>query len=93
MRQFDWKFGRGHQDIGVIANELETIDPHFILYGTGTDELDERGNIKNPKCIDTFYMQGYLIKAIQELHTIVKEQAKEISDLKRQIESLQDLRR
>lgn len=77
VRQFDWLdnesagYNKGrHQTIGFVADELEELDPFFIVNGSGGE--DEDGNI-NPKCVDTFYMLGYMAKAIQELSTKVDE--------------------
>lgn len=72
MRQFDWKDKDAHQKIGFIADELEEIDKHFA-FGGG---YEENGAI-NVKSVDTFYMQGYIVKAIQELveeNNLLKEQ-------------------
>jgi len=55
------KFGE-YQPIGMIADWMEELDPHF----TGGGGYDEDGNMVI-KYIDMFYLQGYLIKAIQEL--------------------------
>lgn len=62
MRQFDWKDKNIHQELGFIADELEAIDSHFA-FGGGYEE-DGSMNIKS---VDTFYLMGYLVKAIQEL--------------------------
>lgn len=77
VRQFDWLddeiagYNKGrHQTIGFVADELEELDPFFIVNGSGGE--DEDGNI-NPKCVDTFYMLGYMTKAIQELSAKVDE--------------------
>lgn len=89
FRQFDWKDSGEHQDIGFIADELEKIDPHLKLKGTGGyvgDDLTEEEKLNtenmNVKCIDTFYLMGYYGKAIQEMYDIIKEQQKEIEALK-----------
>lgn len=87
FRQFDWKESGKHQKIGVIADELETIDEHLVLENTGGyyEETDEDGNsVMNVKCVDTFYLMGYYGKAIQELsaeNTTLKEEIKELKDL------------
>lgn len=65
VRQFDWKETGEHQKIGFIADELEDIDPHMKLAYTGGYDSDGQMNIK---CVDDFYMMGYVIKAIQELN-------------------------
>ena len=82
IRQFDWiddesagcNKGR-HQTIGFVADELEELDPFFILDGSGGYEED--GSI-NPKCIDTFYLLGYVTKALQELSAKVDELEKKV---------------
>ncbi len=79
VRQFDWKKG-GHQNIGFVADEIEKIDPNLIL-GGGWDENGEM----DIKQINTSYLLNYAIKAIQELHDIVKKQEKIIK--KRQIKT------
>jgi len=61
IREFDWKDGR-HQRIGVIADELEKLDDKLTV-GGGYSETGEM----NVKSVDTFYLVGYLVKAIQEL--------------------------
>ena len=61
IRKFDWKDGR-HQRIGFVADELEDIDP-MLAVGGGYDD----DGIMNVKSVNTFYMLGYLVKAVQEL--------------------------
>lgn len=82
VRQFDWLndetagYNKGrHQTIGFVADELEELDPFFIVNGSGGE--DEDGNI-NPKCVDTFYMLGYMAKAIQELSAKIDELSREV---------------
>ena len=71
VRQFDWKEkNKGHQSIGFIADELEELDENFRI-GGNSDELDENGLPMHPKCVNTFYLQGYEVKAIQELSSKV----------------------
>ena len=61
MREFDWKDGR-HQTIGFVADELEELDSRLSIGGGYTETGD-----MNVKSVDTFYLLGYAIKAIQEL--------------------------
>ena len=82
IRQFDWideesaGYNKGrHQTIGFVADELEELDKYFIVNGSGGYEED--GSI-NPKCIDTFYLLGYVTKALQELSVKVDELEKKI---------------
>ena len=74
VREFDWKYC-GHHQVGVIAQELETIVPDAVSVG-GEDEN------KNPYGVDYGKLTPYLIKAIQEQQTI-------IDDLKSRIETLE----
>ena len=64
VRSFDWKKDEGgqHQRIGFIADELEKLDKKLV-YGGG---YDKNGNM-DVKCIDNFYLMGFIVKAIQEL--------------------------
>ncbi len=88
FRQFDWKDKKDHihQDIGVVADELEELDNHFVLEGTG-GYIEENGEEKmNVKCVDTFYLMGYYGKAIQELSELVTRQQQEINMLKTELQ-------
>lgn len=90
LRQFDWIRSGEHQDIGFIADELETLDKHFV-FGGGYEE-DGSMNIKS---VDSLYLQGYEVKAIQELsqenqrlkNTILSLQG-EIAIIKQKLEEL-----
>lgn len=90
IRQFDWMRSGEHQDIGFIADELETLDKHFT-FGGGYEE-DGSMNIKS---VDSLYLQGYEVKAIQELsqenqklkNTILSLQG-EIAIIKQKLEEL-----
>lgn len=71
MRQFDWRTDHSHQDIGFIADELEQLDSRLAT--SGSDELDENGFPKNPKCVNDFYLMGYMVKAMQEMSQKITE--------------------
>ena len=64
MRQFDWMDNRAekHQPIGMVADEIEKLD-HRLAVGGGY----EKDGSMNIKSVDTFYLVGYLVKAVQEL--------------------------
>ena len=68
LHSFDWLSTNNHQKIGFIADELEKIDPKLSMGG----ETEKDGTI-NYKSVDTFYLLGYLTKAIQELSQKVEE--------------------
>lgn len=77
IRQFDWKDeSRGHWDCGMVVDEMEKdIDPKFCIGGGE----DEDGNISY-KSVDTFYLQGYEVKAIQELSARVEELERRLNE-------------
>ncbi len=77
---FDWKKSGIHQPLGIVADELEEIDPLLTL-GGGYNE-DGSMNIKQ---IDRLLLAEYAIKAIQELSEMVKKQNKRIEELKRRL--------
>lgn len=64
VREFTWKEDEKRQRIGVVADELETLDPMLAI--GGGYETDGSMNVK---AVNSFYLMGYLIKAIQELST------------------------
>ena len=76
VREFDWNGYKNnrHQKIGFIADELEEID---LFMSDGEGGYDENGNI-NIKSVDSFYLQGYEIKSIQELHQLINTQQQQI---------------
>lgn len=82
IRQFDWKDkARGHWDCGMVVDEMEKdIDPKFSIGG----EDDEEGN-PSYKSVDTFYLQGYEVKAIQELHAEIRALKGQLEELKSKI--------
>lgn len=84
LYEFDWKQQGTHQKIGFIADYLEKIDSNLAIGGR---TQDENGNPVY-KSVNTFYLQGFEIKAIQELSQQNKELKKEINLLKEEIKEL-----
>lgn len=84
LYEFDWKQQGNHQKIGFIADYLEEIDPNLSV---GDKTQDENGN-PIYKSVNTFYLQGFEIKAIQELSQQNDELKKEINLLKEEIKKL-----
>lgn len=78
LHSFDWKEDGRHQQIGFVADELEKLDP-LLTYGGG---LTEEGNM-NAKVVDSFYMLGYVVKALQELNEELNKVKKELSSIRR----------
>ena len=77
IRSFDWKNNEfSRQKIGFVADELEEIDSRFSVGGG----YDAEGHM-NVKCVDEFYMLGYIVKAIQELSEENKKLKKRIKKL------------
>ena len=70
MKSFDWTDNHEytHQPIGMIADEIEKLDPRLAIGGGS----DQNGNMCI-KQVDTFYLVGYLVKAVQELSAKIKE--------------------
>ena len=81
LHSFDWKTDDTHQSIGFIADELEELDERLSV-GGNSDKVDENGLPIDPKCVNTFYLQGYEVKAIQELSSKVDTLEKENDKLK-----------
>ena len=81
LHSFDWKTDNTHQPIGFIADELEELDERLSV-GGNSDKVDENGLPIDPKCVNTFYLQGYEVKAIQELSSKVDALEKENNKLK-----------
>ena len=61
LRQFDWKTNGEHWDIGFVADEIEELDSNLSKGGG----FDDEGNLVI-KTIDTFYMDGIIVKALQQ---------------------------
>lgn len=77
LHSFDWKDRKDdkHQSIGFIADELEELDSKLSI-GGGYDE----DGVMNVKSVDTFYLMGYIVKAIQELSAEIQELKGEYDD-------------
>ena len=81
LHSFDWKTDDTHQSIGFIADELKELDERLSV-GGNSDKVDKNGLPIDPKCVNTFYLQGYEVKAIQELSSKVDALEKENNKLK-----------
>jgi hypothetical protein len=82
-RKFDWKEGKGKNikgDRGFIAQEFETVFPDMIEeWKDPAPEGEEPYKGVNANLIP------HLVKAIQELKTIIDAQAAEIAELKAKV--------
>ena len=90
LHQFDWKTDNTHQSIGFIADELEELDERLSV-GGNSDRVDKDGLPIDPKCVNTFYLQGYEVKAIQELSSLVKDLINKVNALKEENKELKSL--
>lgn len=63
LKEFDWIENNEHENIGIIAQQLETILPDLIYRDENTDKL----SIKTDRFIP------YLIKAVQELYNLISK--------------------
>ena len=77
---FDWIESNIHQPLGLVADEIEKIDP-LLVSGGGYNE-DGSMNVKQ---IDRLLLTEYAIKAIQELSAVVKEQGDKIRELEEKL--------
>ena len=78
LHSFDWNDGsHPHQKIGFIADELELLDSRFA---EGGGEMEDGSMFI--KTVDTFYLAGYIVKALQELHEENKQLRNELDELK-----------
>ena len=84
VRSFNWIENGSYQKIGFIADELESLDNNLSI-GGGYDN-DGTMNIKS---VNTFYLQGYEVKAIQELSKRYDIQQIYINQLINQLLTLQ----
>lgn len=80
---FDWKETGVHQPLGLVADDIEKIDPLLAL-GGGENE-DGSMNVKQ---IDRLLLTEYAIKAIQELSAVVKEQSRKIRKLEEKLDGI-----
>ena len=80
---FDWKETGVHQPLGLVADDIEKIDPLLTL-GGGENE-DGSMNVKQ---IDRLLLTEYAIKAIQELSAVVKEQSRKIRKLEEKLDGI-----
>lgn len=69
LYSFDWKGRKDHWDVGFIANYIVDVDPKLAYAPKADDEM---------YAINTFYMQGHIVKAIQQLTARIEELEKKL---------------
>lgn len=84
MYEFDWKDDKRHQKLGFVADYLEKLDPNLSI-GGGEDEEGK----PDYKSVNTFYLQGYEVRAIQELSSENSALKKKITELEERISRLE----
>jgi hypothetical protein len=81
-RRFDWKKGGGSNVAGFVAQEVEAVLPDLVeQYKSGSE--DTKLGLKMGDMLPT------LVKAIQELNTLVTTQAQTITTMQSTITALQ----
>lgn len=84
LRSFDYineKYG-SHKENYFIAQELQEFIPEAVASVPTTPEQKEELNIDEIYTVDEAKIVPYLTKAVQELSQIVKQQQKQINELK-----------
>jgi len=76
IRSFDWKADGTHNTYGVIAQELLEVAPYAVHVPANPDEM---------MGVDYSKLVPMMIKAIQELNTLVTTQSAEIAALKAKV--------
>lgn len=87
VRQFDWKETGVHQQLGLVADELDKFDP--LLTVGGGYEADGSMYVKQ---IDRLLLTEYAIKGIQEQQDEIVELQKENKELKQKISEIDILK-
>lgn len=87
VRQFDWKETGVHQQLGLVADELDKFDP--LLTVGGGYEADGSMYVKQ---IDRLLLTEYAIKGIQEQQDEIVELQKENKELKQKISEIDTLK-
>ena len=83
-KEFDKKSDGKHYKIGYIAQEMEKIDPNFVIIKSKTEATDERYYINELPIIAT------ISKALQEQQEIIEKQQKIIEELQIKIQGLEE---
>jgi hypothetical protein len=79
IRSFNWKANNNFTDFGVIAQELHEVAPECVL--VGGDELNEKGEPKNPWCAQPYVLVPAMIKAIQEQQALIESLTTRLASL------------
>lgn len=83
-KEFDKKSDGKHYKIGYIAQDMEKIDPNFVIIRPKTEETEERYYINELPIIAT------ISKALQEQQEIIEKQQKIIEELQIKIQGLEE---
>ena len=87
-RRFDWKKDGKHISIGYIAQEIEELNKDLIYKFPKNPKKQAITDEDYSYQINNVAMNALSTKAIQELHGIVKNQQKQINELKQELEEL-----
>jgi len=91
VRNYNLKSDPNHKQLGVIAQELETVFPAMI---DESPDKDEEGNVleTTTKSVKYSVFVPMLIKSIQELSTLITAQSATITSLTERITALEGAR-
>ena len=87
-RKFNWKKSKKEQSIGYIAQEIEELNKDLIYKFPKNPKKQAITDEDYSYQINNVAMNALSTKAIQELHGIVKNQQKQINELKQELEKL-----
>lgn len=91
-RKFKWKKSKKEQSIGYIAQEIEELNKDLIYKFPKNPKEQAITDEDYSYQINNVAMNALSTKAIQELHGVVKNQQKQINELKQELEKLRSER-
>lgn len=83
LTEFTWKETGEYQNIGLIAQELEEINPSLV------SNVEVEG--VEHKIVNYSKLIFYSIKGIQEIDEVINKQQNEIDELRKEVEELKKI--
>lgn len=83
LTEFTWKETGEYQNIGLIAQELEEINPSLV------SNVEVEG--QEHKIVNYSKLIFYSIKGIQEIDEVINKQQNEIDELRKEVEELKKI--
>jgi hypothetical protein len=86
VRNFNFKEGQTHRQIGVIAQELEEVSPGLVYETSDRDEKgNETGEVTKGVNYSVLYMKA--VKALQEAMERIEQLESEMAEVKAQLQA------